>query len=77
MIMFGLTEVRSTGSTLWVPRHLSSLAMAHSELGQFDDASHSICELLTMLERKGKNGARQKSVASPAISRSTRLSTMQ
>jgi len=54
MIMSGLTEVRSTGSTLWVPLYLSCLAMAHSELGQFDDASHSIREALTMLERTGE-----------------------
>ena len=53
MIMFGLTEVRWTDE-LWVPLYLSSLAIAHSELGQFDDASHSISESLTMLERTGE-----------------------
>jgi class 3 adenylate cyclase/predicted ATPase len=54
MIMSGLTEVRSTGSTLWVPLYLSSLATAHSESGRFDDASHSIRESLTMLQRTGE-----------------------
>ena len=41
---------RSTGATLYMPWHLSSLASAHADLGQFDDAWRCIREAVTMIE---------------------------
>jgi tetratricopeptide (TPR) repeat protein len=41
MIASGITAFRSTGATHWVPLHLSYLARAYAELGQFDDAWRS------------------------------------
>src|SRR5215467_13068776 len=40
LITSGITVLRSTGSTLWMPLHLSYLARAYTELGQFDNALH-------------------------------------
>ena len=37
-IISGLSEWRSTGATQLAPLHLSHLAKAHADLGQFDDA---------------------------------------
>ena len=37
-ITSGITSLRSTGATLYEPRHLWYLAMAYAELGQLDDA---------------------------------------
>ena len=39
MITSGITALRSTGATLWMPLWVSHLARAYAELGQFDDAS--------------------------------------
>ena len=50
MITSGLTAWRSTGSTLFVPTHLSNLASAYVELGQFDDARRCIGEAMTAIE---------------------------
>jgi hypothetical protein len=41
---------QSTGATLYVPWHLSSLASAHADLGQFGDAWRCIREAMTMIE---------------------------
>jgi predicted ATPase len=41
---------RSTGATLYMPWNLSSLASAHADLGQFDDAWRCIREAMTMIE---------------------------
>jgi class 3 adenylate cyclase/predicted ATPase len=38
---------RSTGSTLWIPSHLSYLARAHAQLDQFDDARRCIHAAMT------------------------------
>src|SRR5262249_52503239 len=38
MITLGIAAFRSTGSTIWLPMHLSYLAYSHAKLGQFDDA---------------------------------------
>ena len=46
----GMISYQSTGSTLWIPLHLSYLAKAYSELGQVDDAVRSIDEALTLIE---------------------------
>ena len=50
MITSGLAEWRSTGSTLFMPLHLSCLAKAHAELGKFDDAWRCIAEAMTAVE---------------------------
>ena len=44
MIISGMTAYRSTGSTLFTPWHLSILAKAYAELGQFDAAWRCIGE---------------------------------
>ena len=46
----GISEWRSTGSTLWIPWYLSNLARAYAELGQFDNASHCIGEAMTTVQ---------------------------
>jgi predicted ATPase len=50
MISSGLAAYRSTGATLFGPLHLSYLARAYAELGQFDDAWRCIDEAMTALE---------------------------
>ena len=49
-ITSGITAVRSTGGTLWMPLRLSHLARAYAELGQFDDAWRCIGEAMTAME---------------------------
>ena len=50
MLASGLAAYRSTGSTNWVPLHLSYLAMAHSELDQFNEAWSCIGEAVRTVE---------------------------
>jgi class 3 adenylate cyclase/predicted ATPase len=50
MITSGITALRSTGSTLWMPMYLSYLASAYAELGQFDNAWRSLDEAVTVAE---------------------------
>ena len=47
----GITSLRSTGTTLYEPRHLWYLAMAYAGLGQFDDAWHCIHDAIEKIER--------------------------
>jgi predicted ATPase len=49
-ITSGLTLLRSTGSTLWMPSCLAHLARAYAELGQIDDAWRCIGEAMTLIE---------------------------
>jgi predicted ATPase len=49
-ITSGIIAWRSTGTTLWIPFFLSSLAKAHAELDQFDAAWRSVDEALTAIE---------------------------
>jgi predicted ATPase len=49
-ITTGVTALRSTGATVWMPLLLAHLAGAYAELGQFDDAWRSIDEAVTMVE---------------------------
>ncbi len=49
-ITAGIGAWHSTGSTMWMPFFLSSLATAHAELGQFDDARRSVGEAKTAIE---------------------------
>ena len=46
MITSGITAFRSTGSTLFTPWHLSNLAKAYAELGQFEDAWRCLDEAM-------------------------------
>ena len=50
MITSGITALRSTGGTLWMPLWLSHLTKAYAELGQFNDAWRCIGEALTAVE---------------------------
>ncbi len=50
MINSGLTALRSTGATLWLPWHMAHLTIAHARLGQFDDAWHCIGAAVAAIE---------------------------
>jgi class 3 adenylate cyclase/predicted ATPase len=50
-ITSGIASRRSTGNTLYEPRHLWHLAMAYAELGQLDDARHCIEDAIEKVER--------------------------
>ena len=50
----GLTAFRSTGSTLWIPLHMSCLATAYRDLDRFDEASRCIGEATTAIETTGE-----------------------
>jgi predicted ATPase len=50
MIISGMTAYRSTGTTVFTPWHLSILAKAYAELGQFDAAWRCIGEAMTAVE---------------------------
>jgi predicted ATPase len=50
MITSGITAFRSTGSTLFTPWHLSNLAKAYAELGQFEDAWRCLDEAMMAVE---------------------------
>jgi class 3 adenylate cyclase/predicted ATPase len=49
-IASGIAEWRSTRATVYMPLHLSILAKAHADLGQFDDAWRCIGEATTAIE---------------------------
>jgi predicted ATPase len=49
MLNSGITALRSTGATFWMPWYLSCLARAYAELGQFDDAWRSIGDAMTLV----------------------------
>jgi predicted ATPase len=53
MMRSGLSAWQSTGSTLWMPCYLSSLARAHAQLGQLDDAGLRIGEALAAVAATG------------------------
>jgi class 3 adenylate cyclase/tetratricopeptide (TPR) repeat protein len=46
----GLAAYRSTGTTLWMPLHLSSLAKANVDVGHFDGAWRNINEAMRTIE---------------------------
>jgi predicted ATPase len=50
LINSGLAANRSTGSTVWMPLHLSHLALAFAVLGKFDDAWRCIGEAISTIE---------------------------
>jgi class 3 adenylate cyclase/predicted ATPase len=49
-ITCGLTAMRSTGTTMWMPLWLSYLTRANAEIGQFDDARRCIGEAMAAVE---------------------------
>jgi predicted ATPase len=49
MVISGMTAYRSTGSTVFAPWHLSNLAKAYAELGQFDAAWRCIGEATSLI----------------------------
>jgi len=53
MLSAGLAGLRSIGVTFRVPADLTSLAEAHAELGQFEEATRSIREAMSEIESKG------------------------
>jgi class 3 adenylate cyclase/predicted ATPase len=50
-ITSGLTAYQATGATLFMPQHLTNLARARSELGQFGDAWRFIGEAIEAIEK--------------------------
>jgi class 3 adenylate cyclase/predicted ATPase len=51
VITSAMTSLRSTGATLYEPRHLWHLAIAYAELGQPDDARSCIDDAIDKVER--------------------------
>jgi predicted ATPase len=51
LLSSGLAEYRSRGQTHFTPVELSSLAKAHADLGQFDDAWRCIDEAKVVIEK--------------------------
>ena len=49
-ITSGVTAMRSTGTTMWMPLWLSYLARANAEIGQFDNARRCIGEAMAAVE---------------------------
>jgi predicted ATPase len=49
-IASGVTAMRSTGTTMWMPVWLSFLAKAHAENDQFDSAKRYIADAMTTME---------------------------
>ena len=56
MLTSGIAALRSMGQTLIVPTSLSHLAMAHAEVGQFDDAWRCIREAIMTAETSKVGG---------------------
>jgi class 3 adenylate cyclase/predicted ATPase len=50
MITSGISTYKSTGSRVYLPIFLAHLSRAYAEVGQFDDAWHSIGEALSAVE---------------------------
>ena len=50
MFTSGMAAYQSTGATLYRSQHLSYLASAYAEVGQFDDAWRRIGEAMTAVE---------------------------
>ena len=50
MLNSGINAFQSTGATLFAPTRLSYLAIAHAELGQFDDAWRCAGDAMTVME---------------------------
>jgi predicted ATPase len=51
LISAGIAAYRRAGSTHWLPLRFTNLAMAHAQLGHFDDAWRSIDEAIMIVEK--------------------------
>jgi predicted ATPase len=49
-ITSGISAMRSTGTSMWMPVWLSFLAKAKAEIGKFDEARHAIGDAMTAIE---------------------------
>jgi hypothetical protein len=49
-ISAGMTGYRSTGATVWITSWLSHLALAHAEIGEFDEAWRCVGEAKSTIE---------------------------
>ena len=54
LLTSGLDAFRTTGSTLWIPLHMSCLAIAYRDLDRFDEAWRCIGEATTAIETTGE-----------------------
>ncbi len=50
MLISGMTALRTTAATFFIPFHLAHLARAHAQLGQFEEAWRCIGEAMTAVE---------------------------
>jgi predicted ATPase len=50
LLASGITAVRPTGVTVWMPRWLAYLAIAHANLDQIDDAWRCIGEAISTIQ---------------------------
>ena len=50
ILISGITALRTTAATFWIPFHLPHLARAHAELGQFEEAWRCIGEATIVVE---------------------------
>jgi tetratricopeptide (TPR) repeat protein len=66
----GITSLRSTGASLYEPRHLWHLAMAYAELGQPDMFGVALTRRSTKQKGRRKSGARLSCTALPGKSNS-------
>ena len=69
MITAGIAAWQSTGSTIFMPWHLSNLTRAYGELGQFDDAWCCIDKAIQRSKQPKKDGSKPRPIASQAKSR--------
>lgn len=54
LLTSGLAAFRLTGSTLWMPLHMSCLAIAYQDLDRFEEAWQCIAEARTAIETTGE-----------------------
>jgi DNA-binding winged helix-turn-helix (wHTH) protein/predicted ATPase len=55
VINSGITSLRSTGATCWLPMHLSYLAKAYTNLGQFEDAWRCVDKSIMTVRGSNEN----------------------
>ena len=65
LLTFGLDAFRTTGSTLWIPLHMSCLAIAYRDLDRFDEAGTASAMRRRRSRPLGKDGTKPKSCGSP------------
>jgi predicted ATPase len=54
LLTSGLGAFRSTGSTLWMPLHMSCLAITYRDLDRVDEAWRCVSEAMTAIETTGE-----------------------